>query len=93
MKDGCVSLQGTPAEVWAADPDLQITSRHLSEIASKSEAETVDEEAEKERQMLLKLVEEKMKEEEKGTLFFKFLSTGFVCSNRLWECFQHGVGF
>ncbi|XP_022080967.1 ATP-binding cassette sub-family C member 9-like isoform X2 [Acanthaster planci] len=68
MKDGRVSLQGTPNEVWVADPDLQITSRHLAEAASRSEAETGDEEAEKERQMLLKLVEEKKKEEERGNV-------------------------
>ena len=62
MKDGCISLQGTPSDVWMADPDLKITSKHFADIAAKSEAEVCDEEAEKERRKLLKLVEEKKKE-------------------------------
>ena len=71
MKDGCVSLQGTPNDVWAADPDLQITSRHLADIAGKPDGEACVDEAEIERKRLQKLVEEKKKEEEKGSLNLK----------------------
>ncbi|XP_071810168.1 ATP-binding cassette sub-family C member 9-like [Asterias amurensis] len=68
MKDGRISLQGTPSDVWAADPDLQITSRHLADTAGKSDGEACVDEAEIERKRLQKLVMEKKKEEEKGNL-------------------------
>ena len=58
MKDGQISLQGTPNEVWEADPDLKI-----SRIAA---AESDVSEAEAERKRLQQAVEE-LKKEEQGT--------------------------
>ena len=48
MKDGRISLQGTPSDVWAADPDLQITSRHVDDLViSKSQDESCVDKVEK----------------------------------------------
>ncbi|XP_022104006.1 ATP-binding cassette sub-family C member 9-like [Acanthaster planci] len=69
MKDGRIALQGTPDEVWKADPELKI-SRIMT-------AESDISEPEEERKLLQKAVEELKKEEQgieaetEGTLMSK----------------------
>ena len=61
MKDGHIALQGTPDQIWKADPELKI-SRIMTTESDISESE-------EERILLKKAVEELKKEEQaEGTL-------------------------